>query len=404
MSNTIIYHLFGAKEYDYQRLIIEDSTIRFGIKRKQGYIKCPKCDSRDIVTRGSRNRSLRALPTGHYRKIFLDVKVHLIHCKTCNARMQEDIPILPFPKAHHTKVFEYIAYDLLEKSTVLDVAEYCKLDWDTVKEIDKRRLKRKQSNFLYKHLHYLALDEVYLGIKKKYKTIILNLETGKIIKVDNGRGKDAVAPFFKKLKSYGKNLQAIAMDMSGAYYSATKEYLPDIDIIFDHFHIVKLMNEKIDFLRREYQNKLNEKNKKVIKGKRYLLLMNPEKMSEKQQAELSQVLELNTPLTTAYILKEELRILWNCQTEETGKEYLKSWIVRAQNTDIKQMKQIAKTLTKHQQGVTNYFKHKIRSGELTGHRLSTGPLEGVNNKIKTMLRKTYGLRDEEYLKLKLLNL
>ena len=404
MSTSIIYHLFGVKGYDYQRLTLTKGEIKFVIKKKRGYIVCPKCKSRDIVTRGSKTRSLRALPTGHYRKLYLDVIVFMIQCKSCGARLQEDIPIIPYPKAQHTRVFEYIVCDLLEKSTIKDVASYCKLDWDTVKEIDKRRLKRKQPKFRYKDLYYLALDEVYLGKKMKYKTIVLNLEACKVIQVYDGRGKDAVNTYFKKLKVYGKNLKAIAMDMSGAYYSATKEQLPDIDIVFDHFHIVKLMNEKIDSLRREHQNMLNKKDKKVFKGKRFLLLMNPDNMTEDQQVKLKEVLELNTPLTTAYILKEELRFLWNCQNEEAGKIYLNSWIERANDSEIKQMKQMAKTLTKYKQGVLNYYKHRINNGNLQGNRLTTGPLEGINNKIKTMLRITYGLRDEEYLKLKLLNL
>ena len=112
MSTSIIYHLFGVKGYDYQRFVLSKGEIKFVIKRKQGHIRCPKCNSYDIVTRGSRIRSLRALPVGHYRNIFLDVKVYKIQCKTCGARVQEDISILPYPKAQHTKVFEYIVWDL----------------------------------------------------------------------------------------------------------------------------------------------------------------------------------------------------------------------------------------------------------------------------------------------------
>lgn len=125
MSTSIIYHLFGARDYEYQSLILSKGEIRFVIRRKRGYIKCPKCNSRKVVTRGSKIRSLRALPTGHYRKVFLDVVVHKIECKMCNARLQEDIPILPFPKAQHAKLFENIVCGLLEKSTVQDVASYC---------------------------------------------------------------------------------------------------------------------------------------------------------------------------------------------------------------------------------------------------------------------------------------
>ena len=122
------------------------------------------------------------------------------------------------------------------------------------------------------------------------------------------------------------------------------------------------MNERIDSIRREYQNMFDTKERKVIKGKRFLLLMNPDNMTDEQQVELKKVLELNTPLTTAYILKEELRLLWDCQDEATGKKYLNSWIERANGSEIKQMKQMAKTLTKYKQGTLNYFRHEIEDG------------------------------------------
>ena len=129
--------------------------------------------------------------------------------------------------------------------------------------------------------------------------------------------------------------------------------------------------------------------------------MNPNNLSEKQNVELDKVLKLNKPLSKAYILKEELRILWGCKDIATGEKYLNEWIEKSKLT---QMKQMAKTLTKYKKGVLNYFKHSIGHGKLAGHRLSTGPIEGMNNKIKRMLRITYGLRDEEYLRLKIYNL
>ena len=404
MSTSICYHLFGTKGYNFEALILDKGKIIFKIVRKKDELKCSKCNSKDVIKKGSKIRSLRAWPSGHYRKVFLDVTVHKLHCKSCNSRTQESIPIIPFPKAHHTKVFEYLLYDLLEFSTIQDIAKFCDIDWNTIKEIDKRRLKKRLQKYRYKDIRYIALDEIYLGKKIKYKTIVLNLETQKVVYVGDGRGKDAILNFFIKIQRYGKNLNVVAMDMSGAYYSAVKEIFPEVPIIFDHFHIVKLMNEKIDDLRREYQNKLNSSEKKVIKGKRFLLLMNPVNMTEDQKDNLKELLELNTPLTSAYILKEELRMLWYYKDKEEGNKFIDNWLYKAEKSNIKQMKQLSKTLIKYKKEILNYFLYTISDGELAGHRLSTGPLEGLNNKIKTMIRKSYGLKDEEYLKLKLMNL
>ena len=401
MSNTIIYHLFGAIGYDCQRFRIEAGSMRFEIKRKSHEIQCPKCRSKEITFKGSVNQLLRAMPVGHHRNVYLDVKIHKIKCKECGSRLQEEVPIIPTAKIHHTKRFESIAWGLLEIATVQAVARHCQMSWGTVKEIDKRRLKRKKPKIRLKDLRYIAIDEIYLGKKKQYKTIVIDLISGRIIYVGAGRGAEALKKFLKKIKRYKDKLQAVAMDMSGAYYSAVTNELKGVDVIFDHFHIVKLMNEKIDKIRREYQNSLNDENKEVIKGKRYLLLKNPDNLDTDQKQQLDELLELNSPLTTAYILKEDLRQLWDCQSFDEGETFLDNWIQKAIASGIKQLKTMANTLTQYKEGVLNYFKHRIQSGALAGKRVSSARLEGINNKIKTMLRACYGLRDDDYLELKL---
>jgi len=402
MSTSIVYHLFGAKGYDYKKFELNTGNgIRFKIERKRNEIKCPKCHSKQIIFKGSVSRSLKAMPTGNYRSIYLDIKVHKIKCNECGSRLQEEIPILPTAKAHHTKQFEGMTCDLLKFATIKDVAEYTKMSWSTIKGIDKRRLNREKPKIQLKDLQYIAVDEIYLGKNKKYKTIVIDLASGRIIYVGDGRGHEALKEFFKKIKKYKNNLKAVAMDMSGAYYSAVTKELEGVDVIFDRFHIVKLMNEKLDKIRREYQKSLFTDNKKVIKGKRYLLLKNPDKLKEDQKEELDKLLKLNTPLTTAYILKEDLRQLWEANSWDQGKIFLDNWIQKAIASGIKQLKIMANTLTKYKEGILNYFKHRMNIGILAGKRISSARIEGVNNKIKRMLRMCYGLRDDTYLELKL---
>ena len=181
------------------------------------------------------------------------------------------------------------------------------------------------------------------------------------------------------------------MDMSAAYISAVRVNLPDAAIVFDRFHVVKLMNEKLTQLRRQLFRQAGSEQRAVLKGSRWLLLKNPENLDEDrdEQARLAEAMELNEPLATAYYLKEELRQFWDETSRYRAKLLLKSWCQRAISTGLKPLITIANTLLRLQDGLLNYF----------DHRISSGPMEGTNNKVKTVQRQSYGFRDHEYFKL-----
>ena len=225
-------------------------------------------------------------------------------------------------------------------------------------------------------------------------TVVIDLEGGQILWVAKGRGSDAVRKFFRKLRLARARVEAVACDMSAAYWSAVLKYLPGVDVVFDHFHIIKLANEKIDELRRALQREAGILERRFIKGTRYLLLMGEENLPEQKRAALDQALRFNEPLSVAYYLKEELRWLWSQPTHAQMRKYLDAWCAQALESGIAQMISLAKTLRGHATGILNYFKHGI----------STGKLEGINNKIKTLKRKAYGYRDETFFILKLYSL
>ena len=184
------------------------------------------------------------------------------------------------------------------------------------------------------------------------------------------------------------------MDMSAAYISAVRDYLPRAQIVFDHFHVIKLMNEKLSDLRREmYREAVDKLHKDVLKGTRWLLLKNPENLDPQRDEpqRLQEALRLNQPLATAYYLKEDLGQFWEQPHKTAARNFLTSWYLRAMNSGIRVMQQIAKTLMFHAFGLLAWYDYPI----------STGPLEGTNNKIKTMQRQAYGFRDQEFFKLKI---
>ena len=118
-----------------------------------------------------------------------------------------------------------------------------------------------------------------MGKGHRYLTIVLDLESGAVVFVGNGKGADALKPFWKRLRPSGARIQAVAMDMSGAYRSAVATHLPKAKIVFDRFRVIKLFNEKLSDLRRElYREATDVQQKKVLKGARWLLLKNPENL------------------------------------------------------------------------------------------------------------------------------
>ncbi len=278
--------------------------------------------------------------------------------------------------------------------TMSDVAELTLLSWDTVKTITKTHLAKDYGKPALRDVRYLGIDEIHLGKKRRFYTIVIDLEDGRILWAAPGRGKTALRGFWRRLRAAKAKIQAVATDMSAAYWSAVLEHLPDAALVFDKFHIVKLMNERLDDLRREMVREAEGPLKLKIKGTRFLLMRNQENLKADQIPKLDQALRLNEPLLLGWYLKEELRELWNQTSRKQMQAFLKDWCDKAGQTGIGQMLKMAKTLRTHASGILTYADHQIGSGKL----------EGINNKIKTLTKRSYGFHDENFFILKLLSL
>jgi transposase len=184
------------------------------------------------------------------------------------------------------------------------------------------------------------------------------------------------------------------MDMSSAYYHAVRESLPQVDIVFDRFHITALINQGIDSLRREQQRELDQLGQETLKGNRFLLLPNYEDLKPDRKARLDALLQANQPLFTMHSMKEQLRLFWEEDNGHAARAFLELWCRDALQSGIKALMKVGKTLAGCQTGLLNYFKRYITSAALAG----------INNKIKTLKRQAYGFRDTEYFKLRLYQL
>lgn len=192
------------------------------------------------------------------------------------------------------------------------------------------------------------------------------------------------------------------MDMSKSYRAAFEEYLPEVDIVFDRFHVMQIVNKAVDSVRKNQQKALDKEGIKTLKGGRFLPLWNFENLSSVKQERLNAMLEANEPLFIMHSMKEQLRLLWHQPNEEKARIFLSDWILEAISvaneytpmygkSALAPLKRLAFTLMSHHRGILNYFRHFITNGKA----------EGINNKIKTLKRQAYGYRDIEYFKLRL---
>jgi len=324
----------------------------------------------------------------------LDLEVQRVGCLRCGSVRQVSLGFAE-PRFSYTHAFERYALELLKHMTIQDVAMHLRVSWDVIKEMQKRDLARRFSRPCLKDLRRIAIDEISVRKGHRYLTIVMDLISGAVIFVGNGKGSEALAPLWKKIKRAKAKIEAVAMDMSPAYINAVSSHLPKAAIVFDHFHVIKLFNDRLSELRRDlYHEAKDHLQKKILKGTRWLLLKNPENLdtTKGERQRLNDALQLNQPLSCAYYLKEDLRQIWLQPDKNKARLVLADWIKRAETSGIKMLLKFAKTLAAFQSGILSYY----------DYRISSAPLEGTNNKIKTMKRMAYGFRDMEFFKLKIM--
>jgi transposase len=395
MSTSLLYHAFGIVGYHYRSQQFSEGKVTFRIEQPRDRLRCPLCQYEDVWVRGHEGRTFRTVPIGA-KPTFVTLDVARVWCPRCDCVRQVKIGFAD-PKKRYTRSFERYALELSRHMTIKDVAEHLQVSWDTIKDIQARNLQRRFGKPKLHKLREIAIDEIAVAKGHRYVTVVLNLRSGAVVFVGDGKGTEALKNFWKRLRRSRARVRAVATDLSAAYIRAVRDHLPQAVHVFDHFHVVKLFNEKLTALRRQlYAQASSDQERKILKGTRWLLLKNPENLDEErdERQRLEEALRLNQPLATAYYLKEDLRQIWSQRDKRTARRVLRDWVARARASGIRILVQFAATLEEHQEGILNYYHYRI----------STGPLEGTNNKIKTMKRQAYGFRDPAFFKLKILGI
>ena len=328
----------------------------------------------------------------------LDAQTHLlvqrfrVACPKCGPKL-EHLPWLD-KYARVTKRLADSVARLCRVLPVKHVAEFYGLGWDAVKAIDKTYLEATLGEPDLSDLTVLAMDEFAIKRGHRYATIFVEPHRKEILWICRGRGREDIRPFFEKLGDEGRRrIEAVAMDMNGAYEAEVKEQCPRAKIVYDLFHVVaKYGREVIDAVRTsEAKRQTNRGERQVIKGSRWLLLRNADGLKRKDRVRLRELLAVNRRLATVYVLKDDLKSLWDYHLPNWANQFFREWYARAIRSRIKPLQHFARGLREKIDGILAHCKYPLH----------TSLLEGIMNKIKVIKRMAYGFRDDDYFFLKI---
>ena len=364
------------------------NMVTIVVKPDERYIPiCHKCQRKITQIHSYHKRRIRDLNVFD-SKSFISVAYRKLRCPHCGI-VVEELPLMnPYERVTR-RLITYIL-ELCGYMAIKDIAEHLDLDWKTIKEIHKRFLHQKYSHEERGCPKILVVDEISIKKRHKYLTIIADWESGRVLSVGEGRSSETLRDFFTSLTGPQRSsIEAIAMDMWDPYIKAVQESCPHAKIVFDQFHVVAAFGRVIDQVRNIEYQKAADAGKAVIKGSKYLLLKNKKNLRTEEKPRLKVLLDLNEALSTAYILKDYLKTLWQYRYPRCAPNALAHWCVVAFESGSKPVNSFAKTLIRYSYGVINHCKYPIH----------TGLLEGINNKIKVIKRKAYGFHDIEYFSL-----
>ena len=316
-----------------------------------------------------------------------------VACPDCGPKLEALDWLAPYSRL--TRRMAENVVRLCQVLPVKHVAEYLGLSWDTVKATDKAYLKESLGPVDLSGVEQIVMDEFAIQKGHRYATVIVEATSKRVLWVGRGNGREDIRPFFEQLGVEGRRrLKAVAMDMNGAYEQEVRYQCPLVEIVFDLFHVVaKYAREVIDRVRVDEANRLRQDKpaRKVVKSSRWLLLRNRENVKREDRVKLDELLKANRKLSTVYVLKDDLKHLWDYVYEGAARRFWELWYSRAIRSRIEPLKKFARRLKDYLPGILAHCRWPLH----------TSLLEGINNKIKVIKRMAYGFRDDEYFFLKI---
>ena len=328
-------------------------------------------------------------------RIYLEVEVGRVQCRSCAGVKREQLAFLadnPF----YTKRFAYYVGRRCRQATIKDIAEELNLHWETIKTLEKQYMRAQLARAGRPGPKAIGIDEISIRKGHTYRIVVSDLIRRRPIWFGGEDRKEAsMMQFYDWLgEKKSRGIRLAVMDMWKPFRNATVTRAPQAAVLFDKFHIMRHLGDALDEVRKSEYSRLSGRDRSYIKGQKYTLLSRRENLTLKGRQALKTLLAANQRLNTAYLLWESFGPLWDYEREGWARRFFENWRASLKWQRLKPYEKFAEMIERHWDGIAAYCKPE--------NKVSLGFVEGLNNKIRVIQRRAYGLRDEEYLRLKVL--
>jgi transposase len=341
-------------------------------------------------------RWIRDLPCGDTR-LFLEVEIRRVFCPSCGKVKQEKLAWLA-DNPLYTNRFAWYVGRRCRAAPIQAVARELRLDWHTVKELEKQYMREQLRRAGLPGPRVIGIDELSIKKGHKYRIVVSDLERRRVIWFGGkDRSEASMDLFYQELgPTKSHRIRLAVMDMWKPFRTSTLKppHAPQAAILFDKFHVLRHLGEALDKVRKAEYARLRGKDRQFIKGQKYTLLSHREHLTLDGRQALQKLLAANKRLHTAYLLKESFGQLWSYQKEGWARRFFDHWRAALKWQRLKPYEQFAEMIERHWDGLAAFCHPE--------NKVALGFVEGLNTKIRVIQRRAYGLRDEEYLRLKIL--
>jgi transposase len=349
------------------------------------YYVCGGCGISVREVHSWSERRLRDLPWATWT-VWLRLEVHRVRCRRCGVRTER----LPFVegKVHYTTRLEAAVAQECEAAPVQRVAVQRGLAPETVRRMDKRALRRWAAARPRTPVRYLGVDEIFLGKRDKFLTVVSDLESGEPLWVGLERKQETLDRFFAEALPPARRraVRAVCVDMWEPFRLSLQQHLPHAKLVYDKFHVLRHASEALDETRRAEFFRQGAQARGLIRGQRWLLLRRWANLDWEERQTLRDLFALNRRLAKAYLLKEQLAQLWSYTYEGAAYRFLINWLLALRWQRLPAFQKLGALLMRHLSGILNYCHEKVPFGKV----------EAINGNIRAMLRRGRGYRDHEY--------
>jgi len=387
--SKLFHDLYSFRGFKYREILIKEDVVHIFLRRTRKTATCRNCRRRNRLIGEQYKRTIRDIDLG-LKKCYITFFEEKLFCR-CGFRGYEE---LSFVRSHSrcTNRMEELTYEFSKRMTIQDVSEVTDLNWKTVKSIDKHFIRKQISSLEDISPERIGVDEIAYHKGHKYLTIIRDLDLNGVIWIGLKRKKETLDHFFREIgEEKAKNIKVAVIDMWDPFISSIKENCPNVDIVFDKFHVVKKAVEALDEIRKQEFSTASDEERKHMKRKRFVILKRKKNLEEKQKEKLKDLLERNDVLFKSYLLKEQVSDIFDEKEIDVALERLAEWEKNVTESGLKPFKRFVKTMNRYFYGISNYFKHQV----------TNAGSEGFNTKINIIRRRAYGFWDLEYFILKI---